>query len=136
MNEIKFRFWSEFEKRMIPWEELQDIRIGNLFGIVDRKCLMQYIGIKDYEGIEIYEGDLLRVPPLSRYEETTYNCFEVFYHDNEGIVGNNIGFCINRIHCHQGNSAGGRGYKLTPEEINRYSLTIIGNIFEDKELLS
>ena len=100
----------------------------------DQFKLMQYTGLQDAGGIDVYEGDLLRIPPKDQYEETTFNCFEVFYHDNECIGGQNIGFCMNRMHP-QGNSAGGMGYKFTPESIKKHGFVVIGNIYETPELL-
>lgn len=96
---------------------------------------MQFTELTDKNGVDIYEGDLLRIPAESSYENTTYNCFEVFYHSNECIGGLNVGFCINRMHT-QGNSAGGRGYKFTPESIAKNGFVVMGNIYQDKELLS
>ena len=74
----------------------------------------------------------MRIPAVNQFEETTFNCFEVFYHDNECIGGQNIGFCINRMHP-QGNSGGGQGYKFTPDSMKRFE--VIGNIYEHKHLL-
>ena len=102
--------------------------------LINPKTLGQFTGLQDKNGNDIYEGDLLRIPAKSQYEETTYNCFEVFYHDNECIGGQNIGFCINRMHT-QGSSGGGQGYKFTPESIAKYGFVVIGNIHESPELL-
>jgi len=96
--------------------------------------LMQFTGLTDKNGVDIYDGDLLRIPAKNSYEDNTYNCFEVFYHDNECIGGYNVGFCMNRMHI-QGNSAGGQGYKFTPESIAKNGFVVIGNIFQNKELL-
>jgi uncharacterized phage protein (TIGR01671 family) len=102
---------------------------------VHSESVGQFTGLQDRSGVDVYEGDLLRIPAKSKYEETTYNCFEVFYHDNECIGGQNIGFCINRMHT-QGNSGGGQGYKFTPESISKNGFVITGNIHENPELLN
>ncbi len=74
MREIKFRVWDKKGGRMYPvtalfsWKgdelnrislatergETQDIPIG------DRFVLMQYTGLKDKNGREIYEGDIVK----------------------------------------------------------------------------
>ena len=92
----------------------------------------QFTGLQDRRGNSIYEGDLVRIPAKDKYEEKTFNCFEVFYHDNECIGGQNIGFCINRMHS-QGYSGGGQGYKFTPQSMRDFE--IIGNIHENSDLL-
>jgi len=136
MREIKYRCWNPEINEMLlqPLDGLN--AVSRLLGFADTirgAEVMQYTGLKDSKGVEIYEGDLVRIPAECEYEEKTYNCFEVFYHDNECIGGQNIGFCINRMHP-QGHSAGGYGFKFTPESMNKFE--IIGNIFEHPELIN
>lgn len=62
MREIKFRAWDKMESKMImfPTNEGLFSRIGLDYG---SKCLryelMQYTGLKDNNGKEIYEGDVV-----------------------------------------------------------------------------
>nr|DAV75739.1 MAG TPA: YopX protein [Caudoviricetes sp.] len=70
MREIKFRAWDWIEKQMCPVivADFQGSQ-SKLFcrfpksgtqGIIDTDHLMQYIGAKDKNGVEIYEGDVIR----------------------------------------------------------------------------
>lgn len=60
-REIKFRIWNDYDKKMIHWNELLEKNLANIFTIPSyNKCLMQYIGLHDKNGKEIYEGDILK----------------------------------------------------------------------------
>ena len=71
MREIKFRAWNEAENKM--YYEIEDIRPRY------KIYLMQYTGLKDKNGKEIYEGDIIEhtiyrfaVPNITPLDRTTY----------------------------------------------------------------
>ena len=59
MREIKFRAWANDEKRIVLWEALMTHSLLQL-STDKRLTLMQYTGLKDKNGVEIYEGDLVK----------------------------------------------------------------------------
>ncbi len=71
MREIKFRAWDNLSKSWQPWrtpyqvengaKELftLDETTGNVYFSRGDVVLMQYTGLKDKNGVEIYEGDII-----------------------------------------------------------------------------
>ena len=84
--------------------------------------LMQYTGLKDKNGKEIYEGDIVQILPKNR---TTYysrmNTFVVEYMELD-----NCGDCT------EDSGIGFNFYLKDPSE----DLEVIGNIYENPELLN
>ena len=77
MREIKFRVWDKTEKKMYIvdgyplyiadgriWEESTYCGETDVSDVTDRYELMQYTGIKDKNGKEIYEGDTVEFKDL------------------------------------------------------------------------
>jgi len=61
MREIKFRAWWYNQKKMDS--DLSIERIAKTYSMPLDWCkLMQYTGLKDKNGVEIYEGDIFRAP--------------------------------------------------------------------------
>jgi hypothetical protein len=59
MRELKFRAWIEKEKYMALQGEPDLETLGSfMYHYSDNSILMQYTGLKDKNGKEIYEGDI------------------------------------------------------------------------------
>lgn len=131
MREIKFRVWDKVNNKMIPASDAPWIEasIGKKFinlltvSFLDgeKKGLIpqQFTGLKDKNGREIYEGDILKYS--KSYDESmggqlTDDLDEVLFGNGSFRLGN---------------------YPLDDyiEEKDIVELEIIGNIFENKGIL-
>lgn len=64
MREIKFRAWDREYKFMIDPFYLGSLNA--VYGCDNDWEIMQYTGLKDKNGTEIYEGDIIQVPLYDR----------------------------------------------------------------------
>ena len=117
-REIKFRAWDRKDKKLYGPESIYDIVAGwDFIDLADNQILMQYTGLKDKNGKEIYEGDIVTLPiPETDYK--TRETGEVVFWDVSGsweIM-------------HDGFRS------LYAKESNQ--LEVIGNIYENPDLLA
>jgi uncharacterized phage protein (TIGR01671 family) len=67
MREIKFRVWNHQDKKMVNWEALTNAKDEAVWLWLRQNkeqvhnSLMQYTGLKDKNGVEIYESDLIGI---------------------------------------------------------------------------
>ena len=123
MREIRFRAWSEDTREMIQVARLdikeETIHYENGIKSLNREqelgfwwkpyVLMQYTGLKDINGVEIYEGDIVRY----------------FRNELAVIVYQNGGVDIRSL------SWG----DCEPLQRRLGEIEVIGNIYENKDLL-
>ena len=117
-REIKFRAWDDDLKLMMTEVDLsQPLRHYKWLGRADLP-LMQFTGLKDKNGKEIYEGDVVR-------------CTHSDYDEDVSVVEfRKGGFCV-YVPC--GDSEENTiGYAVTFD----WFFEIIGNIYENKDLLT
>lgn len=62
MRDIKFRAWNEVLEKMYSWNEFLNTNMKQTFIAPESTAmiLMQYTGLKDKNGKEIYEGDIVK----------------------------------------------------------------------------
>jgi len=124
MRKIKFRAWITPENKrynnggqMWNWEKVQnelhsDGKFWHMFWepeYRDAVVPMQYTGMVDSKGVEIYEGDIVE--------------YEFGYENKirEAVVFEGRNFCLTS------------GNNYMPEENNR---TVVGNVWENPDLLA
>jgi uncharacterized phage protein (TIGR01671 family) len=107
-REIKFRFWDALDEKMLNDIDIEEFTLHALRDFEGE--ILQFTGLKDKNGVEIYEGDVVRTP------------------DNTQIMKVVWGYCGWGLQYLDTRSA--------PGFLNWKSIEVIGNIHENPELLT
>ena len=109
-REIKFRAYYPFQNKMVTWDDLKH----KLMQVLEyTSCpIMQYTGLKDKNGVEIYEGDILQI-----FGEGN-SIGKVIFQDGSFRVVEDL-----KYYCHLS--------AYNPQVMSE----VIGNIYENPELL-
>lgn len=121
----KFRAWDKNNNEMISWRYLLNgYNLRNVFmrpemcGLV----LMQSTGMKDKNGVDIFEGDLVKITVSNGFdhlEDALSIVKEAKYHS--GLICELLSNTLE--------------YRIFDEEATGYQYEIVGNIYENPELL-
>lgn len=145
-REIKFRAWDKKSKcmaKLIGFKDLgKAIQVIYLdedgdetFAIVDKEQieLMQYTGLKDKNSKEIFEGDIVKFEDCC---EEGYEYKEGFEFDNIAeVVFENGRYILTNFIESDNSYYADDGIDEALEEVLNGNCEVIGNIYEDKDLL-
>ena len=143
MREIKFRAWAEpshFNKvaKMFTGFSFKDIYSGRDEANTycendtweepdwDKAILMQYTGLKDKNGKEIYDGDILKISEVGISSMDDPDPFTRIVKWDDSIGG------FNRFRID--GKEGGSGWSFTKGAMEKYH-EVVGNIYENADLM-
>ena len=134
MREHKYRAWDKKEKKFESYFQIDCNGVLSIFNPMkaewekaekDRFELLQYTGLKDKNGTECFEGDIVcRVYPNDRKKKNEETIDEIRFIESEGA------FCFYQ------KTSQGEGWSRMYGGHAMFWWKIIGNIYELKNLLT
>jgi len=118
MRTIKFRAWDKKKKEMLAWKKVSVMTVGRLGASGTPWEFMQYTGLQDKQGKEIYEGDLCHFlrKDYTSFDNDLERKFAVIWDDRQGHWG-------------------AVDSQIPLARFEQENLEVIGNIYENKDLL-
>lgn len=138
-REIKFRAWSNEHNRYCDFVTLDEL--GRWIGWIKSSgvylttvdiILEQYTGLKDKNGKEIYEGDIVKAKIDGFWQTGAHTVSEGKATWNLEVVYNDVRY-MDVFHILGSKSQPNRIYYLFDEPIS--DIEVIGNVHENQELL-
>lgn len=138
MREIKFRAWDKEQKDLFEvvainykkkrvYSSWNDLDGKNLYAEFDQAVLMQCTGSKDKNGVEIFEGDIVRgedlFSPIGIYEIAWNDYIKGWAYKNHDISDSSYPDEVKK-----------RGFVFSGALFTKTNVEVIGNIFENPEL--
>lgn len=115
MREIKFRAWDTADRKMLDSESVKFFDLLTVNGLGSVYRFMQYIGLIDANDQDIYEGDIVE----------GYDGIAVIVYDDAPQAGG----------CFYPDFKNDDSLDWWQDKQRWYQLSIIGNIYENPELL-
>ena len=129
MMETKFRAWDEKRKHMAyqGTPDLETIQSFFHHWGDEKYLLMQSTGLKDSKGVEIFEGDVVRVSNLGLPYQVVYDPEGACWSGKRSRKANGVDFPARED---------GSVWSAIPFFDSKRLIKIIGNIHESPELIS